>query len=263
MPVRFARLWPRSTRTRPTSKTKALADLKQLAQASPARVQTALSAITKAAKRGDVTSVLTQASGTPPGQPGPLLAAGITVGAAATKSCHVAVNLLAAVPTGISERRVPARAWAQTICTSLTAWGQSLNAAGANLVTPASGVTTTVPEERDAFSQFVGTAIVRTQQLISQLNDAGTPNTKHGATFATSLHDGVTQAQQAFVQAQPAVQALPDDPQAFQVQTKTLVQNLNDAGTRVVAAFHNAESDIKDPALSQAFFDESTCKGIA
>lgn len=250
------------TATRPSSKAQALAGLRQLAQASPTRVQKALSAITKAAKSGDVASVLTQASSAP-AEPGPLASAGTTVATSATRTCHVAVNLLAAVPTGISARTVSAQVWTRTICTSLAAWGQSLNAAGANLVTPASGVTTTVPEERSQFSQFVGTAILRTQQLIGQLNDAGVPKTRHGAAFAASVHDGVTQAQQAFLQAQPAVQALPDDPQAFQEQTKALVQNLNDAGMHVVAGLHDAESAIKDAALGQAFFDESTCKGVA
>jgi hypothetical protein len=248
--------------TRPTSKAQALAGLTRLAQASPARVKAAITVIMKAAKRGDVSGVLTQASGASPGPTGPLNAAGTTI-IAATQTCHPPLNLLAAVPTGISDRKVPPRAWVMTICTSLTTWGQNLNAAGASLVTPASGVTTTVPEERNVFAHFVGTAILQTQQLITQLNNAGTPNTKHGPAFAASVHDAVTQAQQAFEQAQPAVQALPDDPQAFQTQTKTLVQNLNDAGTRVVAGFHDAENTIKDPALSQAFFDESTCKGIA
>jgi hypothetical protein len=249
--------------TRPASKAKSLAGLKQLAQAAPARAQTALNTIAKAAKSGDVASVLGQASGAQPVQPGRLTAAGRTVATAAAQSCHGTVNFLAAVPTGVSERKVTPAVWTRTICSSLSAWGQGLNAAGANLVTPASGVTTTVPEERAAFSQFAGTAIIRTQQLIDQLDSAGTPNTKHGAAFAAFLHDGVTQAQQGFVQAEPAVQALPDDPQAFQVQTKALVQNLSDAGMHVVLGLHNAESGIKDPALSQAFFDESTCNGIA
>jgi hypothetical protein len=248
---------------RPSSKAGTLTGLNQLAQVAPARVRKALTAITKAAKNGDVAGVLKEASGAPPVQPGPLAAAGSTVATAATQSCHVTVNFLAAAPTGISARKAPPAAWTRTVCSSLAAWNQSLNAAGAPLVTPLSGVTTTVPEERSQFSQFVGTAVIRTQQLINQLNEAGTPNTKHGAAFAASVHDGVTQAQQGFLQAQPAVQALPDDPQAFQVQTKALVQNLSDAGMHVVLGLHNAEREIKDPALSQAFFDESTCKGIA
>ena len=249
--------------TRPSSRAESLTGLKRLGQAAPVRVKNALTAITKAAKNGDVASVLTQASGAQPVQPGPLATAGSTVAAAAVQNCHASVDFLAAVPTGISERKVSPEVWTRTICSSLSAWGQSLNAAGANLVTPLGGVTTTIPEERSEFSQFVGTAIIGTQQLINQLDNAGTPKTKRGAAFAAFLHDGVTQAQQGFVQAQPAAQALPDDPQAFQVQTKALVQDVSDAGMRVVLGLHNAESEIKDPALSQAFFAESTCKGIA
>ncbi len=245
---------------RPSSKAESLRDLQQLADVAPARVKKALGTIIKAAKNGDVAAVLGQASGT---QPGLLTTAGTTVTAAATGSCRASVNFLAAIPTGISARKVPARAWVRTVCSSLAAWGQSVDAAGAALVTPASGVTTTVPEERATFARFVGAAIDKTGQLVSQLNNAGTPNTKHGAAFAALVHDGVTQAQQGFVQAQPAVQALPDDPQAFQVQTKTLVQNLDDAGMHVVVGLHNAEAEIKDAVLSQAFFDESTCKGVA
>jgi hypothetical protein len=249
--------------SRPATRAESLAGLKQLAQAAPTRVKSALTAIVKAAKSGDVGSVLAQAGTAQPGQAGRLASAGAIVATAAVQSCQGTVNFLAAVPTGISERTVSPEVWTGTVCSALSGWGQSLNAAGASLVTPLSGVTTTVPEERTQFSQFVGTAIIRTQQLINQLNGAGTPKTKHGTTFAAAIHDGVAQAQQAFVQAQPAVQALPDDPQAFQVQTKALVQNLSDAGMHVVLGLHNAETEIKDPALSQAFFNESTCKGIA
>jgi len=246
---------------RPPSTTEAVASLQRLSQRSPAPVRTRLRVIVHALEHGDPSVVLARASGSPPAAA--VSAAGSAVTRQAVQRCGVPVNFLAAVPTGISPRQVDPAVWARTVCTSLSSWGQSLQASGSKLLTPLSGVTTTLPEVRSALSQFLAAAIFRTQELVDQLDAAGSPDAANGNAFAVFIHDGVTQAQQAFTAAVPAAQALPNDPQGFQVDGQALVQRLDDTGRQVAALTQGAEARIKAPQIRRALAAEPACAGIA
>jgi hypothetical protein len=180
-----------------------------------------------------------------------------------TQTCHVAVKFGAAVPTGISERKVKPATWVRAVCTSLSAWGASLRDAGLNLATPGGGLTTTLGTERSLVQQFVGTSATRTDQLLSELNRAGTPATPQGAIYAAFVHDGVDNAHQAFVTAEPAAATLPDDVRSFQTQAQRLVQRLNDTGKSVEGLIRDTNARLNDRVLVKAFTNEPTCGGIA
>jgi hypothetical protein len=247
---------------RPPSKAESVASLQHLTQASPATLRTRLRVLVRAVQRGDPSVVLAQASGSQSPPAAAVTKAGNAATSHAKQSCGIPVNFLAALPTGISPRPVDPAVWARTVCASLSSWGASLKDAGSNLLTPLSGVTTTLPEVRSALATFLGASILRTQQLVDQLDNAGSPNAPNGNAFAAFIHDGVTQAQQAFVAAVPAAQALPNDPQGFQVEGQALVQQLDDAGTQVAALARTAEAQIKAPALRRALSSEPACAGI-
>jgi len=247
---------------RPPTRATTVAALDRLGKASPAQVRNALRVISRAVKRGDPSLVFVQAAGSQNFPSPTLSAAGQVVISAAAQSCHLAVNFLNAVPTNISAQRADPTVWAQTVCTSLSSWGQDLKNSGATLLTPLSGITTTLPEVRNGLFQFVSGAVFRTQELVNQLNVAGTPDTPDGGNFAGIVHDGVTATLQTFVGALPVTQALPNDPQGFQVDAQALVQRLDDAGRSVAAVVQTAESQTNLPALRRVFSSEPSCAGI-
>ena len=247
---------------RPPSRAETVRALQHLGDASPPKVKTALGVIARAVKRGDPSLILAQAAGSQNFPSVTLSAAGQTVITLAAQQCRVSVNFLNAVPTGISAHQVDPTVWAETVCTSLTSWGQDLKNSGASLLTPLSGITTTLPEVRTGLGQFLTAAIFRTQELLTQLSDAGSPNAPNGNDFAGVIHDGVTAAQQTFIEGQPEAQALPDDPQGFQVDAQALVQKLDDAGRQVAALVHTAETQVKSPVLRRAFASEPACAGL-
>jgi hypothetical protein len=248
---------------RPPSDRASINDLKQLAHASPRDVQGALSVIIQAARRADATTVLLQAGLPRTARSAPVTVAGGTVVQASAQLCHDAVAFAAGVPTGVSERKVKPTVWVRTVCASLAAWGTSLRDAGLSLATPGSGLTTTLPDERGLVQQFVGTAVTRTDQLLTELNGAGTPAAAQGPAYAAFVHDRVAKAHQAFAAAQPAAAALPDDPHTFQTQAQTLVQRLDATGKDVEALVREADAQIGDRALVKAFSAEPTSTGRA
>ena len=105
--------------------------------------------------------------------------------------------------------------------------------------------------------------MTRTDQLLSELNGAGTPAAAHGAAYAAFVHDGVARAHQAFASAQPAAATLSDDPHTFQTQAQALVQRLENAGRGVETLIRGADTQIGDRILVKAFTTEPTCVGIA
>jgi hypothetical protein len=248
--------------THSSSKADSGSALRRLAQASPSDVKPAVNRIARALEHGDPAAVLVEATAVQAVRPTPLTVAGGTVDDASNQRCHVAVNLLAAVPRGVSKTTVAVKAWTRTVCTKLAAWGSSLRDSGSNLATPTNGITTTLSEVRSALSQFIATSAIRTQELVDGLDQAGIPKAAHGAAVASYLQAGVSRVQQAFAAMQPAAQALPDDPRAFQVAAQALVQRLDNAGKQVQALVHDAETSIRDRTLDRAFGSEPACAGI-
>jgi hypothetical protein len=259
----FCRAVAEFNAARPPSARASIDDLRRLAQASPRDVQRALTVIVQAAQRADAATVLLQAGLTRTAPSAPVTVAGGAVVQASVERCHDAVNFAAAVPTGVSERKVKPTAWVRAVCTSLAAWGTRLRDAGLSLATPGSGLTTTLPTERGLVQQFVGTAVTRTDQLLSELNGAGTPAAAHGAAYAAFVHDGVARAHQAFASAQPAAATLSDDPHTFQTQAQALVQRLDATGKDVEAVIREADAQIGDRVLVKAFATEPACTGIS
>lgn len=246
--------------TRPSSKDETVAALNKLAAASPPAVKAAVAVIAQVADTVDAASALAQAGGNS-AVTTPLTTAGATVTAAADQTCHAGVNFAGAVPTGVSKRHVSPIGWARTVCASLSAWGQTVNAAGASLVTTANGQTT-LPDVRNTLSQFLTQAVTATRQLNTQLGGAGIPKTPNGEAFAVSVRLGVSRTLLVFVGSQPQVQSLPTDASAFQVKAQALVTKLDAAGRSVEALVRVAETQFKVPALVAVFARQSGCAGI-
>ncbi len=246
--------------TQASTKDEAVAALQALTAASPPNVKAAMKLITDQADAVDPASVLAQASGAQV-ESTPLTAAGATVAAAADQTCHEALNFTAAVRTGISHRKVNPAGWARTVCASISTWGLTANDAGANLVTAANGQTTTA-DLRTTLSQFLTKAVTATQLLSQQLGAAGIPKTPNGDTFASFIRHGVGVTLLVFVGAQPTVQHLPNEAQAFQVEAQALVGTLDGAGRSVQTLVRLAEIQIKAPALRAVFARQPSCATI-
>ena len=247
---------------RPTSRRESRAALQAFGRAAPSDARAALKTIDRAVQRGDPDAVLTQAASAQASEFDSLDQAAVTVVRDAYASCRLAVNFLAAVPTGLSDQPVGARAWSRTVCTKLVDWGEYVMSAGSSLLTPPGGVTVTLPEVQTELSNFLDTAILRTAELVHAIDEVGTPTIANGHAIASSVRDGVLHAEQTFAAAQATVRALPDDPHDFQVAAQALVQTLDDTGRSVAALMHDAELQYPVRALSAALRAEPACVGV-
>jgi hypothetical protein len=246
----------------PSSKARSAAVLATLGRASPPAVRKALATLASAVKHGNPLAVLTQASAIPTPHAPPLTAAGKVVTDAASQQCGQVVTFLAALPTGGKGRVVAPTLWARSLCGDLTAWGSSVNAAGAGLVTTASGVTTTLPEVRSMLADFLSSAVNETEQLLNEVNTIGSPQAPRGASFAALIHAGVASALQAFMQAKPVAQSLPDDPHAFQVKAQALVATLDATGKQVEGLVRQTEARVRSAPITKALTTDPACTGI-
>jgi hypothetical protein len=246
----------------PSSKSQSVAVLTAFGRSSSPSVRKALNTIASAIKHGDPLSVLTQASATPPPPVPPLTSAGQVVTSAATQQCRSVVTFLAALPTGSKGRVVTPTLWARTLCTDLSAWGSSVDAAGAGLVTAQGGITTTLPEVRSMLADFSSAAVNDTETLINEVNTIGAPQALRGDTFAVLIHAGLASALQSFAQAKPLAQALPDDPHTFQVKAQGLVTSLDATGRRVEALVRQTEAQVRSVPITKALTTEPACAGI-
>ncbi len=246
--------------TRPSTRDEAVTALQKLASASVPTVRAAVNLIAQEADTVDAATALAQAAGNA-SESTPLTAAGLTITAAADQACHLAVNFAGAVPTGVSKRRVNAAGWARTVCSSITAWGHTVNDAGASLVTAANGQTT-LSDLRITLSQFLNQAVAATRLLNTQLGGAGIPIASRGEEFASSIRLGVSRTLLTFVGVQPSVPDLPNDASAFQTTAQALVTKLDAAGRSVQSLVRAAEAEFKAKALAAVFARQAGCAGI-
>ena len=154
---------------------------------------------------------------------------------------------------------VSADAFAQDICTSVGDWVQTVQdkagAIGESIDPNAS------PEEgKEALGNFLGEIVADTEQLVSEVEDAGVPDVDGGEEISQDLTAAFEEAQRILEDAQADVEDFPtDDPQAFAEAAGNLGPSVQEALGEVGNSLQSTDSAEE---LQQAFEDEAACAEV-
>ena len=147
--------------------------------------------------------------------------------------------------------------YAADICTAFTDWTTAIQERQTDLqeglqpgASPAEG--------KEALQGFLDDAVSASDQLVEDVEAAGTPDTENGDDAANALQDAAQGARDQLADAQENVAELPtDSPQAF---SEAADQFGNDVRTALEGVGDGLQ-DIDTPELDQAIDDEEACQG--
>lgn len=147
--------------------------------------------------------------------------------------------------------------YASDICTAFTDWTQAIQDRQTELqegLQPGAS-----PEEgKDALQGFLDDAVSASDQLVEDVEAAGTPDTDNGEEAADALQAAAEGARDQLAEAQENVADLPtDSPQAFG-------QAADEFGNDVRSALEGVGDGLQDidtPELDEAIDKEEACQG--
>ena len=152
---------------------------------------------------------------------------------------------------------VSAGDYASDICAAFLGWRDSIQERQQDLQEGLSpGIS---PQEgREALGGFLGDAVNASDELVTNVEEAGTPDTENGDKAATALQDAAQEARDELEEARADVADLPtNDRKAFSAAADQLGEGVKNALSQVGGGLE----DIESPDLDKAFDEESACKG--
>lgn len=160
---------------------------------------------------------------------------------------------------GSDVQGAPAREWAADICTAVGTWVEDFQARFESLqqnVTPGMR-----PEEaRTVLVEFYGDLAGRTDELLADLDAAGTPAVEEGSAISRDFRAPFESIRPALLDAKADAEQLPvDDPAAFEAAAAELGRSLRQAFDESGEAFDKLD-DYRPSNLDEAFDEEAACK---
>ena len=147
--------------------------------------------------------------------------------------------------------------YASDICTAFFGWRDAIQDGQTDLASTL-GPDAEPQEGKDALQGFLDNAVEASDQLIEDVEAAGTPDTENGEEAADVLQTAAERARDRLVDAQAAVGDLPtESPEAF---SEAADEFGNDVREALGGAGEGLE-DVDSPELDEAFDEEEACQG--
>lgn len=148
--------------------------------------------------------------------------------------------------------------WANSVCTSLTDWGDSINSladVGGQQLTP------------ELLQETLGEADDATSQLVTELRDLGAPDMEAGDQLKTDLDSSTQELESSFDQLKTSAQEAADAPAGQFLQKLGALASdfaaLQASISQTVTTLENADVGEEAKAeLQQAFTDAPACQSL-
>lgn len=152
---------------------------------------------------------------------------------------------------------VSADEWATDVCNGLKQFVTEISETQADVQAAVSPEST--PEQgRELLTETFDSMIESTDSLIGKIEDAGTPDIEGGEEIQSNLVSGLEDMKTALEDAQPEIEALPDDPTAFKTEAAQIGGDLQTE----LQGIGETLSAMDAPELEEETQDVEACQSI-
>ena len=145
-------------------------------------------------------------------------------------------------------------AYATDVCSALAAWVTDIQDRASTITEGLNPGDAAAGKER--LEEFIGETITGTEDLISDVEAAGVPDTDGGEEAAEQIQTGLTQVKDILEEAQTSIGELPtNDPQAFGTGAQEIATSLQEATGEAASTIDAANSE----ELTTAFSENEDC----
>lgn len=144
--------------------------------------------------------------------------------------------------------------YAGEVCSALAAWVTDIQDRASTITEGIDPGDAEAGKER--LEEFIGDTVTGTEELISNVEAAGIPDTDGGEEAAEQIQSGLEQVKTILEDAQDQIADLPtDDPQAFGTGAQEIATSLQEATGEAAGAIDSANSE----ELTEAFGNNEDC----
>jgi hypothetical protein len=158
-------------------------------------------------------------------------------------------------------QKVPPKKWAQTVCTSLRDWEANIKDLTSEFRSAGAG-STDAAQVKDLLVTYLGNTVNETDTLLTQLDQAGTPNFKDGSKVAVLFQNAMTDVRDLFSTGQQdAANVDTTDLTQFRAATSRIGNAITQGGTKLSQTFKSAGRKYK--AANKILGAERACRSLS
>ena len=166
-----------------------------------------------------------------------------------------------ATPAPAPAQKVPPKQWAQSVCTSLRDWATNIKDLTSEFRS-AGGGSTEATQVKNLLVTYLGNTVNETDTLLTQLDQAGTPNFKDGSKVAGLFQNGMTDVRDIFATGQQDAASLDTtDLTQFRAATTRIGNAITQGGTKLSKTFKSAARKYK--AANKILGAERACRTLS
>jgi hypothetical protein len=181
----------------------------------------------------------------------------LMVPAEAAGAIELPTQLAAPAPA----QKVPPKQWARSLCTSLRDWETNIKDLTSEFRSAGAG-TTDAAQVKDLLVTYLGNTVSETETLLTQLDQAGTPNFKDGSKVAALFQNGMTDVRDLFATGQQDAANLDTtDLTQFRAATTRIGNAITQGGTKLSQTFRSAGRKYK--AANKILGAERACRALS
>ncbi len=157
-------------------------------------------------------------------------------------------------------KKVPPKEWAHSVCTSLGDWETSIRDLTSEF-RAAGGSSTDPAQVKDSLVTFLGNTVSETETLLTQLDEAGTPNFKDGRKVEKLFQNAMTDVRDIFATGQQDAGTLDTaDVTQFKAAASRIGNDITEGGTKLSQTFRSAGRKYK--AANKILGAEKACRTL-
>jgi hypothetical protein len=158
-------------------------------------------------------------------------------------------------------QKVPPKQWAHSVCTSLRDWSTNIKDLTSQFRS-AGGSSPDAAQVKDLLVSYLGNTVSETETLLTQLDQAGTPNFKDGSKVAVLFQNAMTDVRDLFSTGQQdAANVDTTDLTQFRAATSRIGNAITQGGTKLSQTFKSAGRKYK--AANKVLGAERACRALA
>lgn len=154
------------------------------------------------------------------------------------------------------------KAWAKEVCGSVGSWLDDVQKSSAAIGETAQNVTS-LEEAKSDFVDYFDELVDRTDQMLSEIEEAGDPDLADGAAIGEDFRATIEPMRGALEDARGQAEDLPtDDPQAFAEGAVQAGQLVEGEATQIAQAFSQLNEKHDTAELQRVFEEEPACTAL-
>ncbi len=152
-------------------------------------------------------------------------------------------------------------AWAADVCSAASTWMDDIGTQSESLEDTMSGAAS-IEDVRERLVAFVDDAIERTDQMLSEIEDAGSPDIDDGEQLADDFLEVLSGFNTALEEVRTTAEGLSDDPAQFVEGAQQIATAMEAAGSEIQTGLNDLQQSADSDDLDAAFDDEPACQEL-